>query len=170
MTNESQSTHSDLYKVQFDYAWKWFDFHAKQRTSMFNFYIIVVGATLGAIAALVKANVGDAVQLLCWFGIIVSILFFILDCRNSNLLRYGELNLVYLEKTLLFSSNIERVFYENKLRPLGVLKQEYFRNASTEQNALNYYDKPWKIFSHGFIIPASFFVVVGLFLLLLHRL
>jgi hypothetical protein len=55
MANVPQSPDSDLYKTQFDYAWKWFDFHAKQRTSMFNFYIIVVGATLGAVAALAKA-------------------------------------------------------------------------------------------------------------------
>lgn len=32
---------SDLVKMQFDYAWKWFDFHARQRTTMFNFTIIL---------------------------------------------------------------------------------------------------------------------------------
>src|SRR5580704_14128556 len=112
-------------KMQFDYAWKWFDFHAKQRTSMFNFYIIEIGATLGAVAALTKANVDkQVIDFICYFGIAVSIVFLLLDARNGRLLRYGELNLVHLEKTHIFPDNDATVYYENKQRPLGVLKQE----------------------------------------------
>jgi hypothetical protein len=114
--------------------------------------------------------VGDAVHVLCWFGIIVSVLFLVLDDRNSKLLQYGELNLVYLEKTRIFTGNTERVFYEKQERPLGILKQEYFRGSSNESNTLNYFDKPWWVFSHGFIIKAAFVVVIFLFLTLLKHL
>jgi hypothetical protein len=34
---------SDLVKLQFDYAWKWFSFHADQRVKMFNFMLVVFG-------------------------------------------------------------------------------------------------------------------------------
>ena len=124
-------------QLQFDYAWKWFEFHAKQRTTMFNFYIIVVGATLGAIAALTKTNIDkEAIAILCGFGIVISIIFGILDWRNSRLLRYGELNLVQLEKTHIFPDSDARVFYEDQARPLGVLKQEYFRSGPNDANPL----------------------------------
>jgi len=33
------SKNSDL----LDYAWKWFEYHAKQRISMFNYFLIVSG-------------------------------------------------------------------------------------------------------------------------------
>jgi hypothetical protein len=34
---------SELQKLQFDFAWKWFAYHADQRVKMFNFMLIVFG-------------------------------------------------------------------------------------------------------------------------------
>lgn len=156
-------TDDDRKQLQFDYAWNWFDFHAKQRTSMFNFYIVVIGATLGAIAALTKTNVDkQVIDYLCYFGIVVSVIFCLLDARNSRLLRYGELNLVQLEKIHIFPDGDARVYYEGKQRPLGVLLQEYFRNGPADANTRGYYDKPYFVFSHSFLMPASFVVVIVL--------
>src|SRR5262245_28368161 len=117
-------TDDERKQLQLDYAWNWFDFHARQRTSMFNFYIIVIGATLGAIAALTRAGADKlAIDLMCYFGIAVTIIFGFLDWRNSRLLRYGELNLVHLEKTYIFpDGETGTVYYEKEQRPLGVLK------------------------------------------------
>jgi hypothetical protein len=154
--------------LQFDYAWKWFDFHAKQRTSLFNFYIIVIGASLGAFAALTKVPVDKSVlNLVCYFGIGTSIIFLLLDFRNHRLVRYGELNLVYLEKTQIFPGEAEKVFYEDKSRPLGVLKQEYFRNTGAEKNREGYYDHLPFFLTHRFLIPLTFVAVILLFIALI---
>lgn len=32
-------TPTDLEKMRFDYAWKWFNYHADQRMKMFNFIL-----------------------------------------------------------------------------------------------------------------------------------
>jgi hypothetical protein len=174
VTNSPQPASSeptnDLDKMRFDYAWKWFDFHAKQRTSLFNFYIIVIAATIGAVGALTRTDAGthagDVIDYLCWFAIVVSVIFLLLDRRNKRLVQYGELNLVHLEKNYLFKDNAETVYYEGQKRPLGLLKQEYFRNKSDDTNdAPTYYDKPGLI-SHGKLIPGTMYLVILLFLIL----
>ena len=33
----------NIEEVRFQYAWNWFEFHAKQRTTMFNYFLVSVG-------------------------------------------------------------------------------------------------------------------------------
>src|SRR3954462_11298895 len=33
----------ELLKLRADYAWKWFDLHAKQRMTLFNYFLIIAG-------------------------------------------------------------------------------------------------------------------------------
>ena len=117
---------NDLVKIQFDYAWKWFDFHARQRTSMFNFYVIVVAAVFGAIGALLRDGQGNTtiIAMFCIFGIFTSLIFFGFDRRNIQLLSYGEVTLIWLEKNKFFPTKtvpteIERVFFEGHMRKIG---------------------------------------------------
>lgn len=50
---------TDLHKLQFEYAWKWFSFHADQRTKVFNFMLILVGIlAAGTINALECDSLG----------------------------------------------------------------------------------------------------------------
>jgi len=78
---------SDLIKMQFDYAWKWFDFHARQRTTMFNFFIIFAGFIFAAISQIFKANDHKmllvAIIVSC-LGVAISFIFLGLDHRNSK--------------------------------------------------------------------------------------
>ena len=71
---------TELQKLRFDYAWKWFNFHAEQRTKMFNFMLVGLGilatALVGAIEKkllLEAAVVGTAATMValvfskvCW--------------------------------------------------------------------------------------------------------
>jgi hypothetical protein len=41
--SDGSITELELLKLKFDYAWKWFSFHADQRLKMFNFMLVVVG-------------------------------------------------------------------------------------------------------------------------------
>ena len=41
MTQDTQNgAGSQSANIQFEYAWRWFDLHAKQRVSMFNFFLL----------------------------------------------------------------------------------------------------------------------------------
>jgi ABC-type uncharacterized transport system permease subunit len=62
MTNGTQPFPSDLHKMPFDYAWKWFAFHAEQRTKMFNFMLIVLGIFATAIAGTLDKQLPSSVR------------------------------------------------------------------------------------------------------------
>jgi hypothetical protein len=44
----------ELLKLRLDYAWKWFDLHAKQRMTLFNYFLIIAGIFANAIIISVK--------------------------------------------------------------------------------------------------------------------
>lgn len=89
-------------KMQFDYAWKWFDFHARQRTTMFNFFLIFAGFILTAIGQIFRAKHPDmfVAMVISAIGSTISLLFWGLDVRNGRLIAVGELYLRYFEINL----------------------------------------------------------------------
>ncbi len=82
-----------------EHAWRYFELHAQQRMTVFNFFI--------AISGLVAAGVGLGLQqggkfivlasLLGCFLILVSFIFWKLDQRVSVLIKQAESALIYLE-------------------------------------------------------------------------
>lgn len=97
----------DLRKMRFEYAWKWFEFHARQRMTMLNFFLIVVGVVFAAYGTLlgVRTRSPDAVGF--WtiviplgFGVVASMLFFLFDLRNRTLVHLAEEVLETLEGDL----------------------------------------------------------------------
>ena len=42
-----------------DYAWKWFNFHAEQRTKMFNYMLVGLGILATAIATMVQKGLAS---------------------------------------------------------------------------------------------------------------
>jgi hypothetical protein len=74
----------DLLKTRLDYAWGWWQFHGKQRTDMFNYYLIITGILANAYVGVWKDSrlgLGTGVALL---GILASIGFLLLDIRNRQ--------------------------------------------------------------------------------------
>ena len=83
-----------------DYAWKYFEFHANQRLTTFNFYIAVSGlVTTGLVASFHKSievsYLGIALGLLL---VAFSYIFWNLDARNRLLVSYGEEALMVYER------------------------------------------------------------------------
>jgi hypothetical protein len=156
-----EGTINDLVKIQFDYAWKWFDFHARQRTSMFNFYVIVVAAVFGAIGALLREGQANAtiIVIFCIFGIATSLIFFGFDRRNIRLLSYGEVTLIWLEKNKFFPTGTEKVLFDGHMRKIGLLKQEYYKQDSGQVGDPEFFGKP-KIVSHSNLMMATYVVVI----------
>jgi hypothetical protein len=94
---------SELHKIQFDYAWKWFAFHADQRIKMFNFMLLVFGVfAAGVVNALDKRLPTSAIASLCFVAAGLAEIFVKLDRRNRDLVRRGEDVLKHLEREVIF--------------------------------------------------------------------
>src|SRR2546426_8592306 len=76
---------SELQEVRFDYAWKWFNFHADQRTKMFNFMLIGFGIFATAIVSAIEKKLLLDAMVLSGAAVLLAITFGLLDRRNRQL-------------------------------------------------------------------------------------
>jgi len=81
-----------------EYGWNWFNYHAEQRTSMFNYSL--------AAASLLAAGFGASIDkhphlaaTIGFVGALVTWSFFLIDGRNDKLVRRGERVLKAFELT-----------------------------------------------------------------------
>ena len=99
MTQDPQDgTNSHTASMQFEYAWRWFDLHARQRVSMFNFFLISVGALASAYGLLLREQFYGGSAVVALAGILVSVVSCLLDERNHSLVKIGEEALEKVEK------------------------------------------------------------------------
>ena len=87
-------------QAEFDYAWNWFQYHASQRLTGFNFFLVLTGFLLVAYGQAVANDwrpVGVAVGLM---GALVGIGFYALDVRNTEIVNGGCLALERIETFL----------------------------------------------------------------------
>jgi hypothetical protein len=92
-------------KDRFDYAWKWFAYHADQRVKMFNYMLVVVGIFAAAVTAAFDKGMPFVALALCATAAVLALVFSRLDRRNQELVHLGEDVLVDLEKTWFFKRN-----------------------------------------------------------------
>jgi hypothetical protein len=84
-SSQPSDTMSDLVKVQFDYAWKWFSFHADQRVEMFNFMLVAFGIFATAVVSSVDKGLPKEVSIaLCLLASALALIFVRLDRRNRD--------------------------------------------------------------------------------------
>jgi len=84
-------------EVRLNYAWGWFQYHAAQRFSAFNFFLLVVGALTVAYANAAthhSRTLGAAVALL---GTFMAAGFAAIDTRNEQLVDCGRVELAEVE-------------------------------------------------------------------------
>lgn len=77
-------------ELRFELAWRWFALHAKQRVSMFHFFLIAAGFLANAFALLVRENLTEQAAWLGFSTALVSGAFVLLDRRNRELVHVGE--------------------------------------------------------------------------------
>jgi hypothetical protein len=122
----------ELHKLQFDYAWKWFSFHADQRVKMFNYMLVVLGIfAAGIVNALDKHLPKAAVSILCFIAAALATIFVLLDIRNRYLVWLGEDVLMDLERRGIFGTDIRISGRYGAEVDLGILS----RQALEEQRA-----------------------------------
>lgn len=72
-----------------DFAWGWFQYHASQRLTSFNFFLIIVGLLLVGYAQAVDHSWNGFGVALGLLGALVSAGFLALDVRNDELVQCG---------------------------------------------------------------------------------
>jgi hypothetical protein len=126
---------SKLQKLRFDYAWKWFNFHADQRTKMFNFMLIGFGIFATAIVSAIEKKLLLEAMVLSGAAVLLAITFGLLDRRNRQLYVVAMDVLIDAEKTVVFGNEVQildhkansvdfgiarRIALEEKLDPAGL--------------------------------------------------
>ena len=101
----SETSHPDQEQVvgqaQFEYAWRWFDAHAKQRVAMFNYFLLAVGVLANAYGLLLREQLYWPAVSVAAIGVFVGIVAYVLDVRNHQLVGMGEKALKRVEKDFL---------------------------------------------------------------------
>lgn len=97
-----QNREIEILKIQFEYALEHFKHHAQQRTTVFNFFLIMFGVSTGGIATLIEKNMLYAAAGVSISAAIIALAFLFLDIRNKHLIGYGEHVLKHLEEHEIF--------------------------------------------------------------------
>lgn len=85
-----EEKNTNLARIEFDYAWGWFQYHAAQRLTSFNFFLIIVGFVLVGFAQAIDKQ-WDAFGVgLGLLGVVVAAGFLALDIRNAELVFRGQ--------------------------------------------------------------------------------
>jgi hypothetical protein len=149
----------ELSKLRFDYAWKFFSFHALQRTQMFNFMLVLVGILAAGLTGSVDKGLVEPAIVICAVGILVALIFLKLDRRNRDLVRMAEAVLIYLEEKDLFSTN-ERFTPPNEPEQvLGIYTRRTEIEAARGQNIIQ---RAWRG-EHRILLPLFASAVAVLF-------
>ena len=102
--SQDNQLHDQLMDTKFEYAWRYFSLHARQRVTMFNFFLLASGALANAFVFLFKDGFqwqGGTVALV---GMVVSLISIGLDVRNNALVDLGEKALKRVENEYLYKS------------------------------------------------------------------
>jgi len=98
---------SELQKLQFDYAWKWFNFHGDQRIKMFNFMLLVFGIFAAGVVNALNHVSHYVTAILCFTAACIAPIFGRLDRRNRDLVWFGEDVLMHLERERIFGKDVK---------------------------------------------------------------
>ena len=153
---------SELQKVRFDYAWKWFNFHADQRTKMFNFMLIGLGIFASAVVSAIEKKLFVEAAVLSMAAVVVAVAFRLLDKRNRYLYVVAMDVLIDAEKNVVFGENIEFDDHKENPKKFGIAR----RIALEEERDPPGWDGKLKSVEEGrhrFLMPLLAWGFAGLF-------
>jgi HAD superfamily hydrolase (TIGR01549 family) len=111
--------------LQFDYAWKWFNYHADQRVKMFNYMFVGLGLFATALTGTLGKGVPWWVPVaLCFFASLLAVIFALIDGRNQRLVRLGEDVLFELESSAIFGKARYIKGRSKPDIPFGILRRQ----------------------------------------------
>jgi len=145
--------YDECHYQELKYSWEWFKYHAGQRYNAFYYYFLLIGALIWLYFqnnALVTPCIRWLISLL---GIIATLLFYLLEKRNEELVNYGRNGLEKMETFLEINiRNADKNRSELKtILPSGWLNCLYFKSLC----------------SHAFVSRVFFVLVSNLFMWLM---
>jgi hypothetical protein len=120
----------ELLKARLQFAWNWFEFHARQRMTMFNYFLLTTGILVNAYAGAFKEKMFAMCVFVGALGFLQSLGFLMIDVRSRELISYSEDALEKLERDTLFPDS----FHSAEIRKgaiLGLLRRD--RDESLRQ-------------------------------------
>jgi hypothetical protein len=127
----------EMLKIRFGFAWNWFELHAKQRMSLFNFFLLITGILVNAYVIAVIQKIGVLPLVICIVGFIQSIGFIIFDVRSRKLTKYGEDVMEKLEREYLYQNNFSHPDI-NDGKTLGLLRRDADNKMREGQKGKNF--------------------------------
>jgi hypothetical protein len=91
-------------RARVDYAWNWFNFHAEQRTKMFNYMLLGLGILATAVATTLQKGQALETIVLSGAAVLICVAFYQMDWRNRYLYKLGQDVLREIESSQLFES------------------------------------------------------------------
>lgn len=159
MTNEEK-------ELAFRYSWEWFKYHAQQRYSAFNYFLIVIGALSWAYMQspncidlnILRAAIGT-------IGFVISFSFLFIEKRNNELVNYGRAGLDKLEKDKIYPFDFYRIRSLDKSR-FGLKHIFWFRLVIIMAIIISYVSivYPLKCDLICITISTAIIIIVALFL------
>lgn len=161
----SQKKSKEHEKLQFDYAWSWFNYHAGQRMTMFNYLLAVTGLFATAIVSAYDKHLPNVFSgILCLAAAFFALAFLLLDYRNRKLVWLGEDILIHLEKNYIYDrGGIEGrdIFGVHKGDKNQHEKTFVFGILSREKAE----DKSSGLTKHRVLLPLIAFVIMGIYVI-----
>jgi hypothetical protein len=142
-------------KIRFELAWRHFDLHARQRTTMFHFFILLMPFLLGGCFILFKERelVGQLPAVIAAAaGMQLALIFSGLDLRNKQLYSVSKQALGLIEEQFLFGP----------YRPLKIFGADYPGVITTETR--RYGDN--NLLKHSSLMGAVYWLTAVMFLVL----
>jgi hypothetical protein len=154
-------------KLRLELAWRHFEFHARQRTTMFHFYILLLPFLIGGFFYILKqasvpsANVTAAATLVAFIGAVLSLVFWAFDVRNRQLYRVSQENIKLLESNFLYTRDYVPLTYQTSLGD-----QLIFHGIINEEES-RYRDGFWDaVIKHKLLMPALYILTFIIFIFL----
>lgn len=123
----------EMLKIRLDFSWKWFELHANQRMSLFNYFLIITGILANAYVTAVSDNNNLFAIAICLIGFVQSIGFITFDIRSRQLTQYSEDIMEKLERDGVFPDNFGHPNI-NKGKTLGLLRRDSDNKMREGQN------------------------------------
>lgn len=138
-------------------AWDYFDLHATQRLTTFNFYIVISSVIATALFTILQSSQAPRIGwLLGGLLVFFSFVFWKLDSRNRDLIRGAEAALKYFEQNSGFKDEGEE--------PHAVkvfLREEFLTSKKRRKNSILFW-KNYLSYSDCFRIIFVSFGLTGL--------
>ena len=159
---DTSITELELLKLRCTLSWNWFEFHARQRMSMFNYFILTTGILVNGYVAAAKDEYLSILLAVTFLGMWQALTFFMIDVRSRQLIGYGEDVLEKIERDTVFPDGFTSV----ETRPglsLGLLRRDKnFREGKVTGLRWLKKMKTWMWGMHGFVFLGSLVAFINI--------